>query len=156
MLSLTWNKNERLDDSAVSQPSPSLVSSRRISQTNGQHPKGPLLPHYPPQVGFPPSTLIFITALSGMASFANSIACVFLHSLWILKLFTLLPLKILSLFFCHHHTLLIILPLMKLPLTTLLSSISQLSIPGLNVSLSFCALCTLPSAIRPVVPEVFL
>ena len=133
MLSLTWNKDERPADSALSQPSPSLVSSRHISQTNGQHPKGPLLPHYPPQVCFPPSTLIFITALSGMTSFANSIACVFLHSLWILKLFTLLPLIILSLFFCHHHTLLITLPLMKLLLTTLLSSTSQLSIPGLKL-----------------------
>lgn len=125
--------------------------SHLISQTSGQYPKDAFISSLStPNLVFSPSTLIFISALSGMPSFANSTARFPSFSL-VLTLFALLPLKI-PWAFCHHHTLLITLPLRKHLLTTLLSSISQLSIPGLNSSLSFCPLCTLPSAIPPVVP----
>ena len=68
-------KTKDPNDSAVSINHPSLCLSHLISQTNGQYPKDSFISSLStPNLVFTPSTLIFISALSGMTSFANSIA----------------------------------------------------------------------------------
>lgn len=120
----------------------SFCLSHLTSQTNGQYPKDAFISSLPiPNLAFTLTTPIFFSALSIMTSFVNSIAC-FSFYLNPAAFYTPVPKNSLWLFFHHHCTFLIILPLVELPL---LPPISQLLVSQASTSgLPSPPLCALP------------
>lgn len=123
-----WERKQSAFMTVTSNNHPSFCLPHLTSQTNGQCPKDAFI-SYPFLIWLSPSQLpIFFSALSIMTSFVNSIAC-FSFYLNPAAFYTPVPKTSLWLFFHHHCTFLIILPLVALPLTLLPLLCQLLSFP---------------------------